>query len=276
MTYSTEQQAEYDAAAAALEAAAKATTVRGTDGKFAKAEVAPPEPAPPVETAPAAAIVEPAPPAVEDKPVEPPTPDPIAELTARVERAEKMARDNQAWATKASQEAAALRRQQDAAQREAAKPAILDANPELAEAIRYIATDPTPQQEAEQQAQQQRATFQATIEKVHPDAFALDMPKELQDAISAKWSALGDEAQDPLAIVRVITEEKLAHAERQIGKRFAAEAAKEAAKSAMSVPPAGASTVAVVPIDAELAAVQRIQNMSDADFQKERRKVLGY
>lgn len=271
MTYSTEQQAEYDAAAAALDAAAKATTARGADGKFAKAEVAPPEPVPLVEAAPVAAVVEPTPPA-EEAPPETPKPDPIAELTARLERAEKMAKDNQAWATKASQEAAALRRQQDAAQREAAKPAILEANPELADAIRYVATDPAPQQQAEQH----RANFQATIEKVHPDAFAADMPKELQDAISAKWSALGDEAQDPLTIVRVITEEKLAHAERQIGKRFAAEAAKEAKKSAMSVPPAGASTVAVVPVDAQLVEAQRIQNMTDAEFQKERRKVLGY
>ncbi len=269
-TNTAEYQAEYDKAAAALDAAAQATTARGTDGKFAKAETPPAEPAPPVEPAP---VVEAKPePVAEIAPPEPPKPDPIAELTARVERAEKIARDNQAWATKASQEAATLRRQQEAAQREAAKPTILNENPELADAIRYVASDPAPQLAAEQQ----RATFQATIEAVHPDAFAVDMPEELQSAISSKWSALGDAAQDPLAIVRVITEEKLAFAERQIGKRFAAEAAKLQQKSAMSVPSAGAPSVAATPIDVQVAEVQRIQNMSDADFRKEVARVKGY
>jgi hypothetical protein len=53
-----------------------------------------------------------------------------------------MAKDNQAWATKLAQEAAQLKREREQREREAKKPAILDANPELAEAIRYVAQDP--------------------------------------------------------------------------------------------------------------------------------------
>ena len=245
-----EYQRQYDEAAAKLDAAAEPATTALIEDK----------PAASTDETEQAAVV----------PVDPN--DVIADLNKRIERAEKVAKDNQAWATKAAQEAANLRRQQEANDREASKPAILDANPELAEAIRYVASDPAPQQ----QADQQRAHFQSTIEKVHPDAFSVDMPEELLNAISTKWNALGDERQDPLEIIRVISEEKIAFSERQIGKRFAAESAKELKKSAMNVPSPGASTAAVMPLDAQLAEVQRIQNLSDADFQKERRKVLGY
>jgi hypothetical protein len=62
-----------------------------------------------------------------------------------------MAKDNQAAFTRAAQEAAQLKREREQREREANKPAILDANPELAEAIRYVAQDPE-QQPAGRQA----------------------------------------------------------------------------------------------------------------------------
>jgi len=273
--YTEEEQRQYDEAAAALEAAAnQATTARDAGGRFAPAPApAPAEPA----AAPAAEPTPADPPAAGDKPADPPAEpakpvDELAELKARLEKAEKVARDNQAAFTKAAQEAAALRRQQEQRDREANKPAILEANPELAEAIRYVATDPAPQHQAAERA----AAFQSTIEKAHPDAFSTDMPEELQQAIAAAWQGLGNDAQDPLNVVRVITQEKLAFHERQVGKRFAAEAARQQEKSAMSVPGAGKSSVAVAPVDAQLAEVKRIQNMSDADFAAEVRRVKGY
>lgn len=263
-----EYQRQYDEAAAALDAAATpATTARGDDGKFVAAEVTPPAaPAPEASAAePAAAPAEPA--AEPSKPV-----DPLAEMQARLEKAEKIARDNQAAYTRAAQEAAALRRAQEQRDREAAKPAILDANPELADAIRYITTDPAPQHQAIERQQQ----FQATIEKAHPDAFAPDMPEELQQSIAKAWEGLGDAAQDPLEVVRVITQEKLAFHERQVGKRFAAEAARQQQKSAMSVPSPGASSVAVAAPDAQLVEAQRISKMTDREFEAEVRRVRGY
>jgi hypothetical protein len=259
-----EYQRQYDEAAAALDAAASPATTAP-----APTPASPPDPAPaPAEAdpAPAAAAAAPA----EAEPAKPV--DPIAELTARLERAEKMARDNQAWATRAAQEAAALRKAQEQQAREAAKPAILDANPELADAIRYVAGDPAPQH----QATERQAVFQSTIEKVHPDAFAADMDPDLQHAIAKRWTDLGDAAQDPLEVVRVITEEKLAFHERQVGKRFAAEAARQQQKSAMSVPAPGASSVASAPADAALVEVQRISKMSDREFEAEVRRVRGY
>lgn len=249
-----EYQRQYDEAAAKLDAAALPAIT-------APAEAAPVTPAPDAQAKPAEVV----PPAVV-------TPDPIAELTARVEKAEKIAKDNQAYATRMAQEAAQLRRQQDAREREAAKPAILDANPELAEAIRYVAADPAP---AQQQADF-KAAYQSVIEKAHPDAFSSAMPQELQTAITAAWEGLGDDAQDPLNVVRVITEQKLAHAEQLIGKRFAAEAAKQNEISAMSVPSPGASSVKTAPVDEQLAQAERIKNMSPAEFAKEVARVRGF
>lgn len=249
----TEYQKEYDAAAAALDAAAQATPARDAEGKFS---------APEKEAAPA-----------EPTQKQAPAPDPLAELTARVEKAEKIARDNQAWATKAAQEAAQLRRERENERREASKPTILDANPELAEAIRYVTQDPAPAQQRDMQAEQ----WQNVIDKAHPGIFSNDLDPELLKSLETRLSALDDNARsDPILVIREITEEKLAHAERNIGKRFAAESAKLAQKSAMSVPGAGSGGGVKSSPDAALEDVRRFQNMTDAEFAKEVRRVKGY
>ena len=263
-----EYQKEYEAAAAKLEAdaAAQATTARGPDGKFVKVEPAT------VETPAAAEAVQPAATVEDPAKVEEPK-DELAEMRARVERAEKMAKDNQAWAHRMAQEAAQLKREREQAAREAAKPAILDANPELADAIRFVANDPAPRQ---QEAEKQQA-WQTAIEKVHPGIFDKSIDPELEKAIKTRFDDLGPNVQDQLEAIRVITEEKLAFNERQIGKRFAAEAAKQAKVSAMTVPGAGAGGgSARVPPDAALAEVERIKNMSDADFAREVKRVKGF
>lgn len=256
-----EYQREYDKAAAELEAAAQATTARGPDGKFAKAEPEKVEP-------------EAKPEPVKEEPAKEPEKgeDPLAEIKARLDKAEKIAKDNQAWATRLAQENAAIKRERERQEREANKPAILDANPELADAIRFVANDPAPQQEAEDQS----AKFASIVETVHPGIFHKDADPELVNAIAKRIEALApEERQDPLVFIREVTAEKLALGERQLGRRFAAESAKLAQKSAMSVPGAGAGSGVMNPVDADLAEVQRIQKMSDADFQKEVRRVKG-
>jgi len=253
-----EYQKEYDKAAADLEAAAQATTARGADGKFAKAET--PETAVAPEKKP-----EPKEPVQEEA-------DPIKLLEERVAKAEKIAKDNQAWATRLAQERAEEKRARAAAEREALKPAILDANPELAEAIRYVAHDPAPQDK--EAARQQ--DWQTAIEKAHPGIFDKSIDPELEKAIAERFQAIGADVQDPLVAIREITAEKLAFTERQVGKRFAAEAAKQAKVSAMTVPGAGAGGGARTPPDASLAEVERINKMSDAEFAKEVRRVKGF
>ena len=201
------------------------------------------------------------------------TPDLIAELTARAEKAEKIAKDNQAWATRTAQEAAQLRREREAQERAATKPAILDANPELADAIRYVAHDPAPAR----QQQDRQAQWVNAVETAHPGIFSTSIDPELEKSLMTRLGALDEATRgDPLQVIREITEEKLAFTERQLGKRFAAESAKLAQKSAMSVPGAGAGSGMKTGADAALDEVRRIQNMSVADFQKEVRKAKGY
>lgn len=243
----TEYQAEYNKAAAALEAAAQATPVEEAKAPIEKEPEKAPEPAPEKD----------------DKP------DPIAELTARLEKAEKIAKDNQAWATRLAQENAAVKREQQQREREAHKPAILDTNPELADAIRHVVSDPAPRQAQEDR----QAQWADIVERAHPGIFQLSDEDDLVKALVTKRTA---EWEDPLVAIREITAEKLAHTERQVGKRFAAESAKLAQKSAMSVPGAGSGGGMQAAPDAALAEVQRIQKMSDKDFQAEVRRVKGY
>lgn len=254
-----EYQKEYDKAAADLEAAAQATTARGADGKFTKTDAS------------AAVQQEKTPDAAESAKVE--EVDPIKALEERVAKAEKIARDNQAWATRLSQERAQERREREAALREASKPAILDANPELADAIRYVAKEPT----AQNQEQLRQQEWQTAIEKAHPGIFDVSIDPDLEKAIAERFKALGADVNDPLVAIREITAEKLAFTERQLGKRFAAEAAKQAKVSAMSVPGAGAggSSSRTTP-DEQLAMAERMKNMSDAEFAQEVRRVKGY
>ena len=249
-------QKEYDEAAAKLDAAANATTARDDEGKFAKAEPEKVEPPPekPAEDTPAKAA------------------DPLAEIRTELEKTQKALKDTQAWGTKNAQALAQLERNRQAQERDAQRPAILDANPELAEAIRHVVSDPEPRN----QAQDQHAQWQIAVDRAHPGIFSTDIDPELEKALMTRLQGMGDAVHDPLIAIREITEEKLAHAERQIGKRFAAESAKLQQKSAMSVPGAGAGGSRQAAPDQALAEVQRIQNMSEADFQKEVRKVKGY
>lgn len=259
----TEYQKEYDRAAAELEAAAQATTARGPDGKFTKAQAKEEPVIEPVKEQPKEPVKEEVKEPVKDE-------DPLAEIRTRLEKAEKVAKDNQAWATRLAQENARIKREQEQREREAKKPAILDANPDLADAIRYVAHDPAPAQKQEDQREQ----WKAAVEKAHPGIFDLSIDPELETALLARFKALGEQVNDPLLAIREITTEKLAFNERQLGKRFAAESAKLAQKNAMSVPGAGRSGV-MTPVDDQLAEVQRINGLSDADFQKEVRRVKG-
>ncbi len=249
-----EYQKQYDAAAAELDAAAsgiKPDTTTAIEPEAVKVPEV--EPAKQEEAAPVVV-------------------DELAELRAKVEKAEKALKDTQAWGTKNAQELANLKREAQQAQRDANRPAILDANPELADAIKYVASDPAPQQQAEDQ----REVYFRTIDTAHPGIFAQDADPELVAALVAKRDASGGAWDDPLVAIRDISAEKLAHAERQITKRLAVESAKQQEKSAMSVPGAGGGTARKAAPDPEAERVQRIQSMSSDEFAKERARVLGH
>ena len=256
-------QKEYDEATAALDKAAEGKPEAITETAPAIVEtIAPPAP----EKAPEIVVAEPAKPAADAQT------DPLEELRAKLEKTEKALKDTQAWGTKNSQRLAEIEREREKQQREATRPAILDENPELADAIRYVASDPAPKNEA----QQRQDAWKSTVEAAHPGIFDVSIDKELETALMTRLGALGDAVHDPLVAIREITAEKIAFTERQVSKRFAIESAKLAEKSAMSVPGAGGGGAARQVIDPDAAAVQRINSMSDAEFAKEVRRAKGF
>ena len=212
-------------------------------------------------------VTEPAKPEAEEaKPL-----DPLEELRAKLEKTEKALKDTQSWGTKNAQRLAEIERDRERQQREAMKPGILEANPDLEDAIRFVTSDPAPQQQIERQQQD----WQTIVQTAHPGIFDLSIDPELEAAIVARRESLGQAWFDPLVAIREITAEKLAFTERQVGKRFAIESQKQAQKSAMSVPGAGGSA-SRTPVDPDQEAAQRILKMSDAEFAAEVRRVKGY
>lgn len=262
-----EYKAEYDKAVAELDAQERP---RGADGKFvAKTEETPAATLPETKDKPAEKVV--------DKPVveaKTEAPDPMAELRAEIARLDKVAKDNQAWGTRNAQELAALRKEREDTARKAARPKILDANPELEAAVRYVAGAPKPDEEA---PDTRVAKWKQSVEEVHPGIFDKDLPNkdpELYKALEARMQAVGIEQwSNPFVAIREITSEKLAHSQRQADKRLADEIEKVTRKGAMSVPGSGTTATGS---NADADAVARIRNMSDAEFEKERRKALGY
>lgn len=259
LTPEQQYKKEYDEATAALEAA--------ENGVKPEATTAPAkEPEKVAEAAPEAKPVD-----AQAKP-EDKAPETVEEWRAKAEKAEKQARDNQAWGTKQAQELAVLKREREQREREATKPAILDDNPELAEAIRHVVSDPS----AKIAAQEKQEQWEAAIEAAHPGILAKDIDPELENGIEARLKALGSDVHNPLLVIREIAAEKEDFAVRKATERFAAEHAKQEEKSAMSVPtPGGGGQQRQAP-DADADAAKRILNMSDADFEKEVRRVKGY
>lgn len=245
-------QKEYNAAIEAIDAGAAPST--------------PPEK---VEDAPVQAQTEAEAPKVEEAAQ---VVDESAALREELARYKKQALDNKAWATKEAQRRAELERQYQQQQREASRPAILDENPDLAEAIKYVANDPAPRQQAEEA----QNTFNRTIEAAHPGIFDVNADPELVAALVAKRDA--DPAawySDPMVPIRLIADEKVAHAQRQTEKRFQVEAAAKQAKSAMSVPGTGGSGKREA-VDQQAEEANRFKNMSDAEFDKEVKRVKGF
>jgi hypothetical protein len=261
-----EYKAEYAKAVEELDAAEKSTTARGPDGKFIKTEEVKTEP---VKTEPAKTevVTDPAKTATETQP------DPMAEMRERLERAEKIAKDNQAAFTRMAQETAQLKREREQAAREAARPKILGANPELEEAIRYVAGVPA---KAEPADDERVSKWREAVEQVHPGILGADVDPELYKTLETRMQAVGAEWANPFVAIREITAGKLEHAQRQSDKRLADEVAKLTKKSAMSVPGAGGSAVGGGIADADAAEAARFRNMTNAQIDAEARRVKGY
>ena len=190
------------------------------------------------------------------------TPDEIQLLKEKLEKQEKALKDTQRWGHQNAAKLAKLEREREEAIKQQSRPTILDDNPGLEEAIKHIAT-PSTQKDLVQ-----------TLETALPELDGLlneDEFKELffplRDSAIDTWKA------DPLSAVRDIsalqskylTDKAVANAQKDFAE-------KKKKLSGMSVPGGSGGKGQSQEVD----EVKQVWNMSKAEFDKQRAKVMGY
>lgn len=192
----------------------------------------------------------------------------VEALKARLEVAEKAIKDNQAWGTRNAQEVKRLKEEQEKRQREASRPAILDANPGLEDAISHVAgtkDKPTDEQ-----------VWLKSMETAIPDLETLLSDPVFQQKAQARREQVGADWANPLIAIREISDLKVSHlrdkavtaASEQARKDFEAKARK---RPGMEVPGGSGGKDSKSTDEGE-----RFRTMSKADFDKERSRVMGY
>ena len=192
----------------------------------------------------------------------------LEQVRARLASAEKALKDTQAWGTKKAQEAADLRRAQEAAAREAQRPAILDANPDLAEAIRFVREDDGARQRTEQETAAQQ--WQDVVRSAVPDIDELLKDDDFHAAMQVRaqhpeWNA------NPLIAIREINAEIRARA--AFGAQQAAKAAEAEKKRGAATMPSGGAKQVLQPVPQDEEQLRKLQNMNSDEFAREVRRV---
>lgn len=196
------------------------------------------------------------------------------EVNARLAKVEKALEDTKRWAHQNAAEVKRLKQEAEQRKREETRPVILDDNPGLEDAIRFVnapagstaaATDP------------QEVWFN-TVNGALPDLEKLlgESP-DFRALAEQKRNEMGAQWHDPIAATRELgalqaryqSQQAVSSAVEKARKDFAAQQKKS---TAMQVPGGGAGTKAPAPAD----EVTRIQTMSSADFDKMRNKALGF
>ncbi len=198
--------------------------------------------------------------------------DPVKKQDARITSLEKALNDTKRWASQKDAEVKRLRKEQEERERAANRPQVLDDNPGLEEAIRHVSgARPAAAPEAAQQ------TWADTVATALPELDALlEQNPELQIKAKALAQTLGDDWDNPIIAIRELGRLQRDH-ERAVTSTAAQAAAqrdfqqKGQKKTAMQMP---SGSPARQP--AKVDAVKEIEEMSHADFQKMRAKVLGY
>ena len=202
-----------------------------------------------------------------------PADNPLAE---ELETLKKRLADTQSWAHQKAQEAAELRRQQDQRRLSELESGLA---PEVLEAVDRASE--ARQLRQSQEIQRQEAELKAAIEEAVPDALALVENPEFgrfvtQEANKAR--AAGKDPANPLTGVAVMN--RALNEYRNASARDAAEQAEKARKAkqmqAQSMPGAGAAVPAGKPATDWTQNADAVKNMSPAEFEKLRRKGLGY
>lgn len=191
----------------------------------------------------------------------------VSELRAKVESLEKSNSDTKRWAQQNAAEVKRLKLEADERKRQENEPPILAANPGLADAIKHVAGAPKAPEENWLQA----------VGKAIPDVEALLSNPEFHEKAQERRRNLGAEWDDPLNAIRELTDLKASHIRDQ-AVRGAVETAKKdfeakaQKRSAMNVPGGSGGKDSQKQVD----EAERYRTMSNAEFAKERSRVMGY
>jgi len=191
----------------------------------------------------------------------------LEQIKARLEAAEKALRDTKAWGTQKAQEVARYRKEQEDAQRAAARPQILDANPDLADAVRYVQADDYARQR--ETADQSRDMWQNTVRAAIPDIDDLLNDDSFMQSLENR--AQNVDWANPIIAIREINTEirQRAMASAQSAQQ---NARAETKRSAASVP-TGGGRQSIKPSTADDDMLRKFQNMSDDEIAREARKI---
>jgi hypothetical protein len=252
--YTPEQQKAYDEEMTRLDAeAAKATT--GSEQAEATTTPAPVVNDQAATTPPPAAA----------------TGETDSEVAKRLASVEKALADTQRWAHQNAAEVKRLKKEAEERERAAARPAILDDNPGLEDAIKHVSGA------APVAANSQENNWLETVNGVLPDLEnLLETSPDFRALAQQKRTEMGASWNDPIAAAR-----ELGQLQAQYQSKQATASAVEAARkdfalrqkksTAMQVPGGGGSKTVT-----DTSEVDRINNMSDAEFAAMRNKTLGF
>lgn len=194
------------------------------------------------------------------------------ELKARLEKAEKAIKDTQRWGHENAAEVKRLKREAEERKHAETRPAILEANPGLEDAIKHVAGTRT---ESEADA---KAAWLSTVSRAVPDVEKLLGDQDFHAKASARKAELGAEWDDPITAIRELSSLKTEHLSNR-ASQVAVEAArkdfevKAKKRNAMEVPGgSGGKDPAIKGDD----AADRFRTMTKEEFAKERSRVMGY
>lgn len=231
------------------------------------------QPSAPVKTESAAEPTTPTTEGEQQQQIEDPTAQRLKVLEESNAKLEKRLQDAQRAFHEGQKKLRDLEKAREAEARAANKPPVLDANPGLEDAIRYVAQPQTPAEPSPQELDQ---LWFSAVSGAIPDIDTLLTDKDFEKAAYAKREELGaDQWQNPVVAIRELS---------AIARRFAVEKATAAAKADYAKQQKELSTMRVSggsgrdPATSDRVngkSAEDYHTMSAKDFEAERRRVLG-
>lgn len=207
----------------------------------------------------------------EEKPERAPEKLEAVDTTAELAKVQKALKDTQRWGHENAARVKRLEKEAEDRKRQETRPAILEANPGLEDAIKHVAGDRAAETDSRQQ-------WLSTVSTAVPDVEELLGDKDFHAKATAKKSELGSEWDNPLIAIRELSSLKAEHQSLKASQAAVESARKDfeeksKKRNAMSVPGGSGGKGDTSSND---DAVKRYATMSTAEFAKERSRVMGY